>query len=302
MIVTIALNLFDITLFNVATTKDFTLERQAKGQAYMNTLLAYFAFGLALLCYVSAGSLYIQQFFKQSSSVRKYAQPLLMLALIGHLGILIISTNNHNGEQLSLAFVATMLAWLVTLTMFIANRFIKNLLFLPIVCFVSAFIILIDLFFPATTGISVNMSVGMIIHIMLSLVAFCLLSISMLYAFQLAYIKHQLKQKSRIMISGHLPPLLSVEKILIQIMTFGTIMLLAALISGFMFIPNMFAEGYAHKTLLSSAALVCFLACILLHHFIGLKARVTIIFNCCGLFLLTLGYFGSRLVKEFLLN
>lgn len=267
----------------------------------MNTSISYLAFGLSLLCYLAAGSLYIQQFFKQSSSVIKYAQPLLMLALVFHLAILIINTQNHNGEQLSLAFVATMLAWLVTLTMFIANKFIKNLLFLPVVCFVSAFVISIDMFFPATTGISVTMSVGMILHILLSLVAFGLLSISTLYAFQLAYIKHQLKQKSRTMISGHLPPLLSVEKILIQIMTIGSVLLFAALASGFVFIPNMFADGYAHKTVLSSIALCCYLACIGLHHFIGLKARVTIIFNCVGLLLLTLAYFGSRLVKEFLL-
>ncbi|MGK0371325.1 MAG: ABC-type uncharacterized transport system permease subunit [Glaciecola sp.] len=268
----------------------------------MNTSLNYIAFAFSLVCYISAGSLYIQQFFKQSSKLIKYAQPFFMLALIGHLGILIISTQQHNGEQLSLAFVATMLAWLVTLTMFITHKFIRNLLFLPVVCFVSAFIILIGLFFPATTGISVNMSVGMITHILLSLVAFGLLSISMLYACQLAYIKYQLKQKSRIMIGGHLPPLQSVERILVQLMTIGTVLLLTALVSGFVFIPNMFADGYAHKTILSSIALCCYLACIMLHHFIGLKARITIIFNLLGLFLLTLGYFGSRLVKEVLLS
>ncbi|MFT4653543.1 MAG: ABC-type uncharacterized transport system permease subunit [Kangiellaceae bacterium] len=268
----------------------------------MNMSLYYIAFAFSLACYTSSGSLYVQQFFKQSSSLIKYAQPLLMLALIGHLGILVISTQQHTGEQLSLAFVATMLAWLVTLTMFITHKFIRNLLFLPVVCFVSAFIILIDLFFPATTGISVNMSVGMIMHILLSLVAFGLLSISMLYACQLAYIKHQLKQKSRIMIAGHLPPLQSVERILMQLMTIGTVLLLTALVSGFIFIPNMFAEGYAHKTILSSIALCCYVACILLHHFIGLRARMTIIFNLFGLFLLTLGYFGSRVVKEVLLS
>ena len=267
----------------------------------MNELLSYFVFGLALLCYLSAGSLYIQQFFKQSSSAIKFAQPLLMIALVAHLGILLIGASQFSGEQLSLAFVATMLAWLITITMFIANRFINNLLFLPVVCFVSAFFIAIDLFFPTTTGISVYMSIGMVAHIMLSLLAFGVLSISTLYACQLAYIKHQLKQKSRIMISGHLPPLLSVEKILVQIMTIGSILLFTALISGFVFIPNMFADGYAHKTVLSSLALVCYLACILLHHFIGLKARVTILFNFSGLLLLTLAYFGSRFVKEFLL-
>ena len=268
----------------------------------MNTSLGFFMFGLALICYISAGALYVQQFFKQSSNLTKYAQPLLMLSLVGHLGILIISTRYHSGEQLSLSFVATMLAWLVTLTMLITHKFIKNLLFLPVVCFVSAFILLIDLFFPATTGITVNMSVGMISHILLSLVAFGLLSISMLYACQLAYIKHQLKLKSRTMISGHLPPLLSVENILIKIMTIGTVFLGAALASGFVFIPNMLENGYAHKTILSSIALCCYVACIVLHHFMGLKTRITIIFNFLGLFLLTLGYFGSRLVRDFLLS
>ena len=85
-------------------------------------------------------------------------------------------------------------------------------------------------------------------------------------------------------------------------MTMGTALLVVSLISGFIFIPNMLADGYAHKTLLSSIALLCYLACILLHHFIGLKARVSVIFNVLGLSLLTLGYFGSRLVKEVLLT
>lgn len=268
----------------------------------MITLLTYLAFTLSLGCYVAAGSLYTQQFFKQSLRYIKYAQPMFVMALIAHFSILIISIQHNSGEQLSLSFVATTLTWLVSLTMFISHKFIKNVLFLPAVCFVSAFIILIDLFLPTTTGISVSMSVGMVVHILLSLVAFGLLSISMLYACQLAYIKYQLKHKSRNMLSGNLPPLLSVEHILLQLMTIGVVFLFSALVSGFVFIPNMLAEGYAHKTILSIIALCAYLACIMLHHFVGLKARMTIIFNLLGLLLLTLAYFGSRLVKEVLLS
>ncbi len=264
--------------------------------------LSIFAFALAFLSYLAAGSLYAQQFFKQSSTAIKYAQPLMMVAILAHLAVLIINTHGHSGEQLSLTFVATMLAWLVTITMFIANKFIKNLLFLPAVCFVSAFFIVIDMFIPATTGITVSMSIGMISHILLSLVAYGLLSIGMLYACQLAYINYQLKQKSRIMITGHLPPLMSVERILYQIMILGTVLLTIALASGFLFVPDMLADGYAHKTILSSLALLCYLTCILLHRFVGLRIRVTIAFNFVGLSLLTLGYFGSRLVKEIIIS
>ena len=264
--------------------------------------LSYLVFILSFTAYICAGSFYIQQFFKQSSNAIRFAQPALMLALVGHLAILVMAINQHGGEQLSLSFVTAMLAWLVTLTMLITNRFIKNLLFLPVVCFVSALFITIDIFLPPTTGINVNMGIGMVSHILLSLVAFGILSISMLYACQLAYINYQLKHKSRTMLTGSLPPLMSVERILYQLMALGSGVLAFALLSGFVFIPNMFADGYAHKTLLSSMALICYLACIVLHKFVGLKARVTIIFNFVGLLLLSLGYFGSRLVKEILLS
>ena len=264
--------------------------------------LTYIAFVFSLIAYIVAGVFYIQQFFKQSSNAIRFAQPALMLALIGHMSILMIGMSGHTGEQLSLSFVAAMLAWLVSLTMLITNRFIKNLLFLPVVCFVSAFFITLDIFLPPTTGINVNMSTGMVIHILLSLVAFGVLSISMLYACQLMYINYQLKHKSRIMLTGTLPPLMSVERILYQLMGLGASLLAIALMSGFVFIHNMFADGYAHKTVLSSLALICYLACIVLHKTIGLKARISVIFNLVGLLLLSLAYFGSRLVKEILLN
>ena len=266
-------------------------------------IINYVVFAVALVCYLSAGVLYTQQFFKQINNRTSLSQVLLMIALIGHLALLVINTHGSgSAEQLSLAFVATMLAWLVTLTMLITHKFIRNLLFLPVVCFVSAFIISIDMFFPATTGITVTMSVGVIIHILLSLIAFGLLSISMLYACQLAYINYQLKQKSKMMLTGQLPPLMSVERILYQLMTAGSTFLFIALLSGFVFVPDMFAQGYAHKTVLSSIALVSYLACILLYKFVGLSTRITLIFNFLGLFLLTLGYFGSRFVREFLLT
>lgn len=264
--------------------------------------VALLIFCLTVVAYAIAGSSYTQQFFTRSNKLASLAQVSLMLGLSGHLLLLILETHNYDGKQLSLSFVATLLAWLVTLTIMISHRFIKNLLFLPVVCFVSILFITLNMFTPFTSGINVQMSVSMILHILLSLMAYGMLSISMLYACQLAYIKYQLKHKKRILLTGSLPPLMSVESILYKLMTLGAGVLVIALLTGFLFVPNMMAEGYAHKTILSSISLVCYVACIVLHNTIGLKARVTIVLNLLGLTLLTLGYFGSRLVKEFLLN
>lgn len=259
-------------------------------------------FVVTIACYFAAGFLYLKQFFKHSVALVKYSYPLTMIALLGHLAILATAIEESSSEQLSLSFVASMLAWLVTLTMFIANRLIKNLLFLPLVCVASVFVIAIDFSLPNTTGIHIDMSIGLISHILLSLVAYGILGICLLYASQLAYINYQLKIKSQVMIQGHMPALLSVEKIMIKLMLLGSAVLLIALLSGFLFIPNMFADGYAHKTVLSTLAMLTYAICILLHYTKGLKARILVIFNVVGICLLSLGYFGSRFVKEFLLN
>ncbi|MFC4698849.1 inner membrane protein YpjD [Glaciecola siphonariae] len=257
---------------------------------------------ISILLYAIAGTLFAREFFEQRINRTKYASILLMAAAFAHLIVLIMATRGHQNEQLSLTFVAALLALLITLTMLVANRYIRNLVFLPIVCFFSALFVLLHHVFPATTGISLNMSMGLVSHILLSLVAFGVLGISTLYACQLSFINYQLKQKSKMMLHSGLPPLMSVENILYKLMTLGAVLLAVALASGFIFVPNMFADGYAHKTLLSSLALLTFIVALVLHKSIGLKARSAVIFNLTGIILLGLGYFGSRIVKEWLIH
>jgi ABC-type uncharacterized transport system permease subunit len=264
----------------------------------LTTLVSIFS----MLLYVTAGAMFGREFFGQQANRTKFATIALMAAAFAHLVVLLLASREHQNEQLSLTYVAALLALLITITMFVANKYIRNLVFLPIVCFFSALFVLLHYVFPSTTGISVNMSVGLVSHILLSLLAFSVLGISTLYACQLSFINYQLKHKSKTMLNAGLPPLMSVERILYKLMTLGTAMLLIALLSGFVFIPNMFADGYAHKTVLSSMALLTFLVALIIHKAIGLRARSAIIFNLVGIFLLGLGYFGSRLVREWLLS
>lgn len=261
------------------------------------TILSVLSMGF----YVLAGSLFGREFFGRHMPRAKFATLSLMVAALCHLIVLVLATQGHQNEQLSLTFVAALLALLITITMFVANKYIRNLVFLPIVCFFSALFVLLHYIFPATTGLSLDMNLGLVMHILLSLVAFGVLAISTLYACQLAFIKYQLKHKSRMMLHAGLPPLMSVEEILYKLMTLGTALLLIALASGFVFVPNMFADGYAHKTILSSLALLTFLLALVLHKVKGLKARIAVMFNGVGIVLLGLGYFGSRVVREWLI-
>jgi ABC-type uncharacterized transport system permease subunit len=261
-----------------------------------------FAVYAPTLClYLWAGIALSRAFFSPHNKVSKLPHYILYAAIIGHLGFILVSTLNNQSEQLSITQVAVLLAWLVTVTMVAANAYIKNLVFLPVVSLFSALFITLQLLIPQSTGIHTDMSFGLIIHIILSLFAFGVLSISFLYALQLGFINYQLKHKQISLANNQLPPLLSVENILTKLMIMGTVLLAIALVSGFIFLPNMLADGYAHKTILSSLGFLVYVLALVLHHFSGLKTRVLVTFNLVGVTLLTLAYFGSRLVREIIL-
>jgi ABC-type uncharacterized transport system permease subunit len=261
-----------------------------------------FALYVPTLClYLWAGIALSKAFFASQTKAGKLPHYLLYAATLGHLALILAVNLNNQSEQLSLTQVATLLAWLVTVTMIITNAYMKNLVFLPVVSLFSALFISLEMFFPNSTGIHVDMSFGLISHIILSLFAFGVLSICFFYALQLAYINYQLKHKQISLANNQLPPLLSVEHILTKLMIIGTILLAIALTSGFVFIPNMFADGYAHKTILSSLGFLVYVLALTLHQLSGLKARTLVSFNLIGVSLLTLAYFGSRFVREVLL-
>ncbi|MCV5648491.1 cytochrome c biogenesis protein CcsA, partial [Escherichia coli] len=80
------------------------------------------------------------------------------------------------------------------------------------------------------------------------------LTIGALYALQLAWLDHKLKAKKSLAINPNLPPLLMVERQLFKIILIGNLLLTGTLITGFVFVQYMFAQGKAHKVTLSFMA------------------------------------------------
>lgn len=225
----------------------------------------------------------------------------MMVACLGHAGVLVASSTLTQENVLSISHVAAALALFVTITMLVMNRYIKNYVFLPAVCGFSALLITINLISPSSEKIGIDMSTTLIIHITLSLIAYAVLSLSFIYAIQLSYISHQLKNKKLHLANSDLPPFQSVETILDKLMIIGCGLLFIALASGFIFLPDMFSDGYAHKTLLSLVAFIIYFIGIVAHKVIGLRSRLLVLVNFVGLGTLTLGYFGSRIVAELIL-
>lgn len=202
----------------------------------------------------------------------------------------------------SLPNVISLVSLLITLTVSaIALKFKVNLL-LPVVYGFASFWQLVIFFVPVGGDnhiISEQLSV--ISHVSLSLISYCTLIIATLYAFQVSYINYKLKNKKLLAVS-HLPPLMQVEGQLFTILAMGTLCLALSLVIGFIFLDNFFSAANAHKTVFSFAALITYCVILWGHFKQGWRGHKVLILTIIASFLLTLAYFGSRFVKEFVLK
>ena len=138
-------------------------------------------------------------------------------------------------------------------------------------------------------------------HVSMALIAYSILIIAMLYAFQVAYINMKLKDKNLTAVS-HLPPLMQVESQLFNILAIGTMCLFFSQVVGFFFLENFLSKSNAHKTVLSLMALAVYITILWGHYRQGWRGHRVLVLTITASTLLTLAYFGSRFVKEVLLS
>jgi ABC-type uncharacterized transport system, permease component len=94
---------------------------------------------------------------------------------------------------------------------------------------------------------------------------------------------------------------LLVENILFKLLLACTCLLSVSLLSGFVFLDDMLNKTYAHKTVLSASALVVFLTLVVGQKLRGWRGKQVIAMTVLGVVLLSLAYFGSKLVRELIL-
>jgi ABC-type uncharacterized transport system permease subunit len=97
-------------------------------------------------------------------------------------------------------------------------------------------------------------------------------------------------------------PLETTERLLYGIARAGFFTLFIAILSGFTFVDNLFAQHLAHKTFLSILALVLFGILLAGRQFANWRGHRTILLYLWGFIILCLAYFGSRYILEEILG
>ena len=237
-----------------------------------------------------------------SSTTRMALIALGLGAVILHAGVVYQSVFTAAGLNLGFYSAASLITALVALLMLVAaiSQPIENLgiAILPI----AALALLLDNLFSAQHILNTHSSGQIELHIILSLLAYSLLTIAALQAVLLAIQDRQLRHKHPGGFMRALPPMQVMESLLFQIIAVGFVLLSLALMSGFIFLQDIFAQHLVHKSILSIVAWFVFAILLVGRWKAGWRGRTAIRWTLAGFVALLLAYFGSKLVLEIILG
>lgn len=255
---------------------------------------------LAALLYLIAGGYLISSLVRLKPAGKSRLLTLALPALVAH-GIgyaaLIASAD---GLALNLFNVLSLIFWTVNTTVLISatRKPVESLfaLLFPL----SAAAILAALVVHGQSE-PLPLTPGLASHVLFSILAYSLLTIATLQALFLAFQNHRLKHKRHLAPLAVLPPLQTMETLLFEMLWAGQILLSAAIVSGFIFLDDMFAQHVAHKTVFTLLAWVIYSVLLWGRHSLGWRGYTAIRWTLGGFAMLMLAYFGSKLVLEFIL-
>jgi ABC-type uncharacterized transport system permease subunit len=167
---------------------------------------------------------------------------------------------------------------------------------------ISAACIFGALFFHETEQSFSPSGSGIFIHIILSIIAYSVFSIAAIQAILLYIQNNNLKKKNNTILIRNLPPLLTMETLLFEMIWSGTILLTFAIIFGFIFVNDLFAQQLAHKSILSILALAIFATLLIGRKVYGWRGLTASKWTLWGSSVLMIGFFGSKLVLEWFIN
>jgi ABC-type uncharacterized transport system permease subunit len=258
---------------------------------------------LAAACLYAGAALYqclrLQQ---RSTSNKRLLVALGTLALLLHGSSLFLQMFDTSGLSLDFFKAASLIAAaVILLTLLACMRIpVENLLLL---LFPLGFVtVLLAQFMPSGTTQAIDEAPGILAHILLSITAYGMLTIAVFQSLLLLLQDHQLKHKHPSGLIKNFPPLQTMESLLFGFLWAGWALLSLSLLSGALFISDLFAQHLAHKTILSCFAWVVFAVLLWGRHQLGWRGHKAIRWTLAGFCLLMLAYFGSKLVREFILH
>jgi len=267
---------------------------------YPNLIHEALALATALL-YLLAGAKQLAQL--DGRSRRSGELGVIYLGLAAVVAHLLLAAMDISEGTLNLGiYKVSSLIFLTMCVISLATLVFRPLHMLVIAIFpLAALAVLLNAFAPATGQPMQGLPAGLILHVALALVSFGVLMLATLQAALVSLQTQKLRHHQTRGILQMLPPLDMMESMFFELLTAGVLLLSVAMLTGGVFIEDLFGQQVAHKTILTLIAWLIFSFTLVMHWLRGCRIGTAVTLVVSGFVCLTLGFFGSKLVLELIL-
>ena len=260
---------------------------------------------VAIALYLTSASRFAIAMFRDGTDTTKAKRQMVWLGLVAialHAGVLYHTTVTETGINYGISNAASLILWLIAVSLLLASlrQPLENLaiVLLP----AAALALALERLFPTHYVLPQGTGFGLQVHIVLSILAYALLSLAAFQALAFALAERQMRHRRPLRVSPLLPSLETMETLLFQLIRGGFYLLSLSLVSGLMFLKDIFAQHLVHKTVLSILAWVVFAILLWGRHRFGWRGRTAVRWTIGGMASLVLAYFGTKMVLEVILG
>jgi ABC-type uncharacterized transport system permease subunit len=253
----------------------------------------------AIALYLAVTVLLARPLLGRGGPGARIALAIAAVAVLAHAGVLL---GMHRGA-LDLHFFAalSLVACVVSALTLIVNLS-RPVSVLGVIVFpLSALLLGVDVFAaPSTLPQPIDWQIKL--HVTFALLAFGVLSIAAALAILLAIQERALRHRQFGAMLRALPPLTLTETLLFRLIGAGFVLLTLTLLSGILFVDNLFGQHLIHKTVLSIVAWLVFGVLLWGRWRHGWRGRSAVNLTLSGMAILLLAFFGSKFVLEVILH
>ncbi len=233
-----------------------------------------------------------------------WAHVALIVPLVLHAFLIVRSVFEGDALYFGVGSAISVIIWLTVLIYWTGNFFYRleglQVMVLPIAAGLS----LLPLALPSTHPLTNTHLTAFKAHLIISLLAYSLFTIASLHVLMMAIVERRLHRGNLPPFMRNLPPLLTMERLLFQIIFAGFILLTLTLGSGILFSEELFGKPMqvSHKTVFGILSWIIFGAMLAGRALYGWRGRVAMRWTLAGFLSLFLAYIGSKFVLEILLQ
>lgn len=254
---------------------------------------------IAVLLYVAAAGLLVRELAREDTGSKAWLLPALAAVAL-HAADHVIGWRQSGGADMHF-FAALSLVGLGMAALTAAFGATGRMAALGVVVFpVAAAVLLGYALYGHVPGEALDWRLQL--HAWCALLAYATLAIAALLAIMLWVQERALRRREFRGWLRALPPLTELESLLFRTIAVGFVLLTATLLTGALFVENLFAQHLIHKTVLSVLSWLAFGALLLGRWRYGWRGAVAVRWTLAAMALLVLAFFGSKFVLELLLK